>query len=210
MIDLVWPLPCFVFVSLAFACIYYQLLAICRSYIPYSITSKMLQLINRHAFTLYSARKRKYAANYNCWTPLIARYLLIKKKVTIMYSSESMNYDKNASLDLCFLSSMGRSDNIVATLLCLRNEAARMVAWSFAFCKIPTWLAHLCKLPAGMTPVSMTTEPLPRCVLYLPWEENAHLEVSELEGFLWLSSQYLNENASWQKTPRRYVSDILE
>lgn len=133
-----------------------------------------------------------------------------KKNVTIMYSSESMNYDKNTSLDLCFLSSMGRSDNIGTTLLCLRNEAARMVSWSFAFCRIPTWLAHLSKLPAGMTPVSMTTEPLPRCVLYLPWEENAHLEVSELESFLWLSSQYLNENASWQKTPRRYVSDILE
>lgn len=78
-----------------------------------------------------------------------------------MYSSESMNYAKNTSLDLCFLSSMERSDNIGMTLLCLRNEAAPMVAWSFAFCKIPTWLSHLCKLPAGMTPVSMATEPLP-------------------------------------------------
>ena len=126
-----------------------------------------------------------------------------------MYSSESMNYGKN-SLDLCFLSSMGRSDNIGTTLLGLRTEASRMVAWSFAFCKIPTWLFHLCKLPAGMTPVSMTTEPLPRCVLFLPWKENAHLEVSELEGFLWLSNQYLSENSACQKVPRRYVSDILE
>lgn len=127
-----------------------------------------------------------------------------------MYSSESMSYGKNRSLDLCFLSSMGRSDNIGTTLLGLRTEAARMVAWSFAFCKIPTWLSHLCKLPAGMTPVSMTTEPLPRCVLYLPWKKNAHLELSELEGFLWLSNRYLSENSSWQRAPRRYVSDILE
>lgn len=133
-----------------------------------------------------------------------------KKKVTIMYSSGSMNYGKNTSLDLCFLSSMGRSDNIGMTWLCLRTEAACMVAWSFAFCKIPTWLSHWCKLPAGMTSVSMTTEPFPRCVLYLPWKENAHLEVSELEGFLWLSNQYLSENSSWQRVPRRYISDILE
>lgn len=78
-----------------------------------------------------------------------------------MYSSESMNYGKNTSPDLCFLSFMGRSDNIGMTLLYLKNKAAPMVAWSFAFCEILTWLSHLCKLPAGMTPVSMATEPLP-------------------------------------------------
>lgn len=86
-----------------------------------------------------------------------------------MYSSESMNDAQNTSLDLWFLSSMGRFDNIGTTLSCHKNEAASVVAWSFAFCKIPTWPSHLCKLPVGMTPVSMATDPLQRCVLYPPW-----------------------------------------
>jgi hypothetical protein len=79
----------------------------------------------------------------------------------------------------------GRCDTTGSTLSCHKNEADSIVPWHFALCMIPTWLSHLCQLPVGMTPVSMATDPLQRCGLHSPWEENVHPEALELESFHW-------------------------